>query len=104
MSVLWSSDPPSNVGPGVLYTVHPSAQCCPVAVGPFSVLHLVRSNFRISWEPRQFCQTEPSDPIATPPEPGIRILSGGGTLTSDLDVCGVFTSSSRSMREVSGSV
>src|SRR5204862_6314872 len=69
-----------------LYTVHPSAQCWPVAVGPLSTLHLLRSIFRISWEPRDFCQTGPSYPIATPPEPGIRILSGGGTTTSALHV------------------
>src|SRR5262245_23639271 len=78
MSVLAYSGPPWNLGPGLVYTVHPSGHCCPVAVGPFSTLHLLRSKLNISCAPRQFCHTTPWLSIATPPEPGSGILSGGG--------------------------
>src|ERR1700730_13471808 len=67
MSVLRVSGAPWNEGPGFVYTVHPSGQCCPVAVGPLSTLHLRRSKLKISWAPRQFCQTTPLVSMATPP-------------------------------------
>ena len=50
-----------------------------LASGPFNTWHLLRSKLNISCAPRQFCHTRPFVPMATPPEPGSGILSGGGT-------------------------
>src|SRR4029077_14779134 len=70
MSVLSSSGAPWNVGPGLVYTFHPSGHCCPVALGPFSTLHLRRSKLIIWYGPRPFCQTTPLLSPAPPPHTG----------------------------------
>src|SRR5262245_1497312 len=90
MSVLRSVCP-LNVGPGFVYSVHPSGQCSPVAVGPFSTLHLRRSKLKILWTPRQFCQTTPRLSTATPPEYVNGAIDFGGVYTSALHVCGGFS-------------
>src|SRR4051812_8082570 len=78
---------PLNVGPGTGYSVQPSGQCCPVAVGPLSTLHLLRSKLARCELPPSDTQAIPLLSISTlcvrkPSTPGAFGLLNGGSYTS----------------------
>src|ERR1700690_880288 len=57
---------PLKAGPGTGYNVQPSGQCWPVAVGPLSTLHLLRSKLASCPLPPSDVQTSPFVSKSTP--------------------------------------
>src|SRR5262245_36684755 len=89
---------PFICGPGAGYRVQPSGQCWPVAVGPFNILHLRRSNDAMCGPPDNPVHSTPLRSTSMPRgvKPVMR-FGGlyGGSNTSVLQVSGGLLPSSR---------